>query len=295
MSLANEQKQGVIYATLAFIMWGVAPMYFKLIADIAAFEILMHRVVWSFALMVLVIAIIKKWDLVKAVISNSKTLIKLALAAILLASNWGLFIWAVTTDHILDASLGYYINPLLNILLGVMFLGEKLKKLQGIAVALATIGVLIQVVSFGSFPYIAVGLALSFSLYGLIRKTVAVDSLTGMLVESAIMLPVALTYWALFLHTPTANLFVTEWQLVLLLVGTGLVTTLPLLCFTAGARRIKYSTIGFLQYIGPSIMFVLALAVYDEQVGGERWVTFVFIWLALLLFSFDSIKQSRAS
>lgn len=294
MSIANEQKQGVIYATLAFVMWGLAPIYFKLIAQIQPLEILVHRVVWSFVLMVLVIGILSKWQEVKAVLQNRTTLMKLALAAGLLCTNWGIFIWSVTSDHILDASLGYYINPLLNILLGVMFLGEKLKKLQGVAVALATTGVLIQVVSFGSFPFVAVSLAFSFAIYGLIRKTVAVDSLTGMLIESAILLPIAFLYWGMFIDSPTANLFANSWQLVLLLIGTGVVTTLPLLCFTAGARRIKYSTMGFLQYIGPSMMFILALVVYQEEVGPERWITFGFIWLALILFSWDSMRKNRS-
>lgn len=295
MFAQNAEKQGVIYAVLAYVMWGLAPLYFKLIAQVPAPEILMQRIIWSFVLLIMIIQVIKKWDQLRELLGQPKTLLKLFGTAVMLAFNWGLFIWAVTNDHVLDASLGYYINPLLNVLLGGVFLGERLQKWQGVAVALAFIGVLIQVVSFGSFPWVSVFLAISFALYGLFRKQMQVDSLTGLLVESAMMMPIAIAYWLFFANSPAADFSANSWSLNLLLIGTGLVTTVPLLCFIAGAKRVKYSTMGFLQYIGPSFMFIQAVLIYHEEVGTGRWITFGFIWAALLIFTLDSIKRYRQS
>ncbi len=296
MSAVNVQKQGVIFAVMAYVMWGLAPMYFKLIDSIPAAEILLQRIIWSFVFITIVIAVINKWASVREVLVKPKLVLMLFGTALILALNWGLFIWAVTNDRILDASLGYYINPLLNVLFGGLFLGERLKKWQGIAVGLAFLAVMIQVLSFGSFPVVSVCLATSFSLYGLFRKQMkAVDSLTGLLLESAMMVPIAIGYWIFFADSSAANMFDNNMTLNLLIIGTSLVTTLPLLCFTAGAKRIKYTTMGFLQYIGPSIMFVQAVFIYAEKVGADRWITFGFIWTALLIFVLDSIRSYQKS
>ena len=193
----------------------------------------------------------------------------------------------------LDASLGYYINPLLNVLLGMVFLNERLRKLQGAAVALAFTGVLLQLISFGSFPVVAFSLATSFALYGLLRKKLQVDALPGILIEALILLPVALTYWWLMVPTETSNLPVNDWLTNALLVSAGIVTTLPLLCFTGAAKRLQYTTLGFFQYIGPSLMFILAVVFYDEVFDAERVITFACIWSALAIFSWDSYHQSR--
>ena len=194
----------------------------------------------------------------------------------LLAFNWWLFIWAVNNDRILDASLGYYINPLLNIALGMLFLGERLSKVQYVAVGLAFTGVVIQLVTFGSFPLVALSLAGSFACYGLIRKMINVDSMTGLLIESALLLTPAIVYWFMLAESPTSNLFSNDWSLSALLLFAGVLTTAPLLCFVAAARRLDYSTMGFFQYIGPSIMFLFGVFVYGEKVGADRWVTFAF-------------------
>ena len=217
----------------------------------------------------------------------------LLLTSVLLGFNWGLFIWAVNSGHMLDASLGYYINPLFNVLLGILFLGERLKLFQGIAVGLAALGVVIQLVSFGSFPIIALGLATSFAIYGLLRKKMSVESLPGLLLESLVLVPIALVYWFFYVDSPSADLTANDWQLNVLLISAGIVTTLPLLCFTAAAKRLQYSTLGFFQYIGPSLMFCLAVFFYGETVGLDRLVTFGFIWTALALYTFDAIKQNK--
>ena len=293
MSIDTEQRKGAIFACLAFFMWGVAPIYFKMIQHVSAFEILMHRVIWSVMFLILVVSVLNYWDKIKRILIQPKLILMLVVTSTLLGFNWGLFIWAINNNHMLDASLGYYINPLLNVLLGMVFLNERLRKLQGAAVALAFTGVLLQLISFGSFPVVAFSLATSFALYGLLRKKLQVDALPGILIEALILLPVALTYWWLMVPTETSNLPANDWLTNALLVSAGIVTTLPLLCFTGAAKRLQYTTLGFFQYIGPSLMFILAVVFYGEVFDAERVITFACIWSALAIFSWDSYHQSR--
>lgn len=282
-------KAGVLFALAAYGMWGFAPMYFKLLMDMPAPEILVHRIVWSVAVLVLLVLAMGQKDKVYKAIKNSRVVLILLLSGLLLAANWLLFIWAINNDHLLDASLGYYINPLLNVFLGRVFLAERLRRLQKLAVGLAVFGVLILIFSYGQVPWIALILATSFGIYGLLRKQVAVDSLPGLLIETVMMLPFALVYWVFFASS-MSNLFSNDMTLNMLLIGAGIVTTAPLLCFTAAARRIRYSTLGFFQYIGPSIMFLLAVFLYGEPLHEARLVTFGFVWCALLMFSVDSYR-----
>lgn len=293
MSIDTEQRKGAIFACLAFFMWGLAPIYFKLLQHVSAFEILMHRVVWSVAFLVLVVSVLRYWDKVKRIVVQPKLLFMLVITSALLGFNWGLFIWAINNNHMLDASLGYYINPLLNVLLGMLFLGERLRKFQGVAVALAFTGVLLQLISFGSFPVVAFSLAISFALYGLLRKKLPVEALPGILLEAIILLPVALIYWWLMAPSATSNLSANDRYTGVLLISAGIVTTLPLLCFTGAAKRLQYTTLGFFQYIGPSLMFILAVVFYGEVFDAERLITFACIWSALAIFSWDSYHQSR--
>ncbi|AZN31723.1 MULTISPECIES: EamA family transporter RarD [unclassified Pseudoalteromonas] len=293
MSIANEQRKGGIFACLAFLMWGLAPIYFKQIQHVSAFEILTHRVVWSVVFLVLVVSVLKYWDKVKRIVAQPKIILMLVLTSSILGFNWGLFIWAVNNNQMLDASLGYYINPLLNVLLGMLFLGERLRKLQGFAVFLAFAGVVLQLVSFGSFPVVAFSLATSFAIYGLLRKKLPVEALPGILLEALILLPVALIYWWVMAPTPTSDLALNDWHTNALLISAGIITTLPLLCFTGAAKRLQYTTLGFFQYIGPSLMFMLAVVFYDEVFDAERVITFACIWSALAIFTWDSYHQSR--
>ncbi|MCQ8889462.1 EamA family transporter RarD [Pseudoalteromonas carrageenovora] len=293
MSMENEQRKGGIFACLAFFMWGLAPIYFKQIQHVSAFEILTHRVVWSVVFLVLVVSVLKYWDKVKRIVVQPKIMFMLLITSSILGFNWGLFIWAVNNNHMLDASLGYYINPLLNVLLGMLFLGERLRKLQGFAVFLAFAGVVLQLVSFGSFPVVAFSLATSFAIYGLLRKKLPVEALPGILLEALILLPVALIYWWVMAPTPTSDLVVNDWHTNALLISAGIITTLPLLCFTGAAKRLQYTTLGFFQYIGPSLMFMLAVVFYNEVFDAERVITFACIWSALAIFTWDSYHQSR--
>lgn len=288
----SSTKAGMLFAVAAYSMWGIAPIYFKTIAFVPAGEILMHRVIWSALVLAILIVGLKHINKLRTAFASGKVLRTLLLAGLLLAANWLLFIWSVNNNYLLEASLGYYINPLINVFLGRIFLGETLRPLQKVAVAVAAVGVLILVLNYGSLPWIALTLAFSFSIYGLLRKQVAVDSIPGLFIETLMMLPMAIIYWIWFAEV--SNSFVdNELNLNVLLLCAGVVTTAPLLCFTAAARRLKYSTLGFFQYIGPTIMFILAAWLYNEPLSEARLLTFVFVWCALLLFTFDSVRAYR--
>jgi chloramphenicol-sensitive protein RarD len=274
-------------------MWGIAPAYFKLIQQVSADEILTHRIIWSFFFMLALITLGRNWPKVRAACQNRKRLLLLAVTALLIGGNWLLFIWAVNNHHMLEASLGYFINPLVNVLLGMLFLGERFRRMQWVAVALAFTGVLVQLWQFGSLPIIGLGLAFSFAFYGLLRKKIAIDAQTGMLIETLWLLPVAAAYLFLFADSPTSHLSANPWSLNLLLVAAGIVTTVPLLCFTAAATRLRLSTLGFFQYLGPTLMFLLAVTFYGETIGQDKLVTFGFIWAALILFTLDALYTQR--
>lgn len=290
MSVESQGRNGALFAVSAFLMWGLAPIYFKQLITIDSLEILAHRVVWSVVFLLIVICAVKQWHQVQVVLKSPKLLLMLAGSSCLLGFNWWLFIWSVNNNHLLDASLGYYINPLLNVLLGMLVLGERLRRWQKVAVGIATTGVVIQIIAFGSFPVIAMTLAGSFAIYGLVRKKIPVDSLPGLFIEAIVLLPVGLVYWYLMGPSDTSNLGENSWNMNLLLMSAGAVTTLPLLCFTAAAKRLQYATLGFFQYIAPSLMFLLAVQFYGEIVGLDRILTFVCIWSALALYAWDSYR-----
>ncbi|BEO30825.1 MAG: EamA family transporter RarD [Serratia marcescens] len=290
---AKQTRQGIFFALAAYFMWGIAPAYFKLIQQVPADEILTHRIIWSFFFMLALISLGRSWPKVRVACQNRKRLLLLAVTALLIGGNWLLFIWAVNNHHMLEASLGYFINPLVNVLLGMLFLGERFRRMQWVAVALAFTGVLVQLWQFGSLPIIGLGLAFSFAFYGLLRKKIAIDAQTGMLIETLWLLPVAAAYLFLFADSPTSHLSANPWSLNLLLVAAGIVTTVPLLCFTAAATRLRLSTLGFFQYLGPTLMFLLAVTFYGETVGQDKLVTFGFIWAALILFTLDALYTQR--
>lgn len=285
-------RQGMFLAITAYTIWGIAPIYFKLISAASPLEILSHRIVWSFFLLAALIHIGRRWHSVVQVLRSKRTMLCLLATALLVGGNWLLFIWAINANHILDASLGYYINPLLNVLLGMIFLGERLRKMQWFAVTLATCGVLVQLIAFGSVPIIAIALALSFGFYGLIRKKINLDAQTGLFIETLLLFPIAALYLLATTDSPT-TMSANPWSLNLLLIAAGAITTLPLLCFTGAATRLKLSTLGFFQYIGPSLMFLLAVLIYGEAFALDKAITFAFIWGALITFSIDGLKANR--
>ncbi len=289
----STTRQGVLFALAAYFLWGIAPIYFKSLDGAPANEVLSHRVIWSFFLLLGLVVATGLWPKVRSALKKPQQLVFLTISSLLIGLNWLVFIWAVNNDHMLDASLGYYINPIFNVLLGMLFLGERLRKGQWFAVTLAIFGVAIQVISFGSLPWVSLVLACSFGFYGLIRKKVNIDAISGLLLETLLLLPVALVYLFIFADSSSSDLSQNSLQLNSLLIAAGVVTTVPLLCFTAAATRLKLSTLGFFQYIGPSIMFILAVVLYDEPLEISNLVTFTFIWAALLAFSLDGLLFRR--
>jgi chloramphenicol-sensitive protein RarD len=287
-------KAGVIFALSAYSMWGIAPIYFKLLTTVPALEIVMHRIVWSVLVLCVLLVVRKKFSQVFKAIRDPKVIITLAISGLLLAVNWLVFIWAVNNDKMLDASLGYFINPLFNVLLARFFLHESLTRLQLLAVFVALAGVAFLIFSYGQLPWVSLVLATSFSIYGLLRKKVTVDSMPGLLIESCILLPFALLYW-LIMDTSSGNMLANSSDLNITLMLAGVVTTAPLLCFTAAARRIRYTTLGFFQYIGPSLMFLLAVMYYQEPLDTTRIITFACVWSGLLIYVYDSLRIYRKS
>lgn len=289
----KRAREGVLFAIAAYTIWGLAPIYFKAVAHVPAFEVLAHRIIWAFILVLVLIIATGRMQRVVAAFKHPALLAKLAIAACLIGFNWLLFIWSVANDFILEASLGYYINPLFNVVIGMVFFAERLRRLQIVAVAMALLGVIIQLVTFGSVPWVALALASSFAIYGAIRKKLPFDSLTGLWLEILLLLPFILIWFAFFAQSDTTNLLQNGWQLNTLLVMAGVITTVPLLFFTGAAQRIRYSTLGFFQYIGPSLMFVLAVGVYGEAFTVDKMVTFAIIWSALAIYSFDAARTHR--
>jgi len=288
---ANSSRNGAFSALSAYLLWGFAPIYFKLLTAIEPGEIMMHRVIWSTVFLLVMIIVMKKWSQLVAVFKQPKILLQLSLSASFLAVNWFLFIWAVNNDHLLDASLGYYINPIFNVILGMIFFHERLRRNQLIAVGLALLGVLVQLIALGTLPIISLALASTFAIYGLLRKKLPINSFIGLFIESLMMLPIALIYWFFFVESSTSNMAINTASLNFTLIMAGIVTTAPLLFFTIAAKRLALSTLGFFQYLGPSIMFLLATFYYQETMKVAELITFVFIWAALVLYSLDSFKK----
>jgi chloramphenicol-sensitive protein RarD len=284
---------GVIYAVSAFLIWGISPVYWKALRSVPALEIILHRIVWSFIFLVPLIILMKRWQEFVSVLKNFRTLLILLVTALFVGGNWLLYIWAVNNDHLLQASLGYYINPLVNVVLGMVFLKERLRVPQILAVALATAGVLYLTVYYGAFPWIALALAVSFGIYGLIRKVAPVGSVAGLTVETLLLSIPALAYLVYLDHLGQGSIFRVSLKLDLMLIGCAVVTAMPLLFFTLGARRLYLSTLGLLQYIAPSCMFVLAVFLFREPFASVQVITFILIWTALAIYSADSVRYYR--
>ena len=289
MNQINQTRQGVFYAIGAFTFWGLAPIYFKSLASVPATEILLHRVVWSVLFLFLILAISRQIRTIRTVLSKPSNLKWLTLSSSLIAINWGIYIWAVNNERIIEASLGYYINPLVNILLGFIFLAERPSRTQFAAIILAFVAVLYQIIILGEVPIISLVLALLFGFYGLVRKRVAIPSLPGLYIETVILLPFGIAYW-LYLSLAQNSAFVWSFDspITWLLVLAGPVTIAPLLAFNSAATRLRLSTVGYFQYLAPTINLILAVVVFDEPLTKEKLITFSLIWTALLLVSIET-------
>ncbi len=288
----QQTRQGIFYALGAYFIWGIAPAYFKLVKEVPPTEIMTHRVIWSALFMLGLITLSRSWRQVHSVLAQPKKVLLLALTALTIGGNWLLFIWAVNNQHMLEASLGYFINPLINVVFGMLFLRERFRRLQWLAVLLAATGVLVQLWQFGSLPIIGLGLALSFALYGLVRKKIQVDAQSGMLIETAWLFPLAAIYLFGFADSATSHLSANPLSLNLKLIAAGIITTIPLMLFAAACARLRLSTVGFFQYLGPTLMFLLAVLFYGESLTPDKMVTFGFIWLALAIFILDALLFS---
>ncbi|SCA55439.1 RarD protein, DMT superfamily transporter [Candidatus Terasakiella magnetica] len=296
MSAPASQKLhwAAISALAAYVLWGAFGLYFKALSEVSALEVLCHRIVWSVAFLALIITLTKKWPHVAEILANRKRLFLFALSAMLISINWGVYIYAVISGQALEGSMGYFIMPLVAVLLGAVFFAERFSKMQGLAIGLALLGVLYQILAYGKLPWIAVSLALSFGFYGMLRKKSPAESVVGLFLETLIMTPIALFYMG-FLFSQNALYFTTaniDMQGLLMLAGP--VTAVPLILFAFGARQLRYSTVGILQYINPTCQFLLAIFIFLEPFELDKLVTFGFIWAGVLLYSMSIWQQSRA-
>jgi chloramphenicol-sensitive protein RarD len=286
-------RNGLIYAIIAYTIWGLLPVYWRWFEMIPAGEILSHRIIWSFVFMAGLIALQKRWKELIPVLKTRKTLVPLLMSSLLITVNWLIFIWAVNNGHVIETSLGYYLTPLINVMLAVFFLREKPNKGQWVAVGLAGAGVLLVTVDYGGFPWISLVLALTFGLYGLVKKRVTIDASMGLMTETAIVVPVAMIYWS-YLGVSQLD---TAWSLpipsLILLLLSGAATALPLLLFAKAARSLPLSMLGFIQYIGPTLTLVLSVTVFKETISSIMLISFSLIWTALIVYAMASIHAAR--
>lgn len=287
--MKSDKQLGMLAAIGCYGFWGVIPVFYQWLDEVSPMEILAHRIIWAVVFLTALVWFRQRWSEFVFILKKPGLLGTLLLTSVLVSINWLLFIWAVMNERILETSLGYFLNPLVNIFLGVLFLSERLRKGQLLALVLAISGVLLQLLAFGSLPWVALTLALSFGGYGLLRKRADVDSVLGLFVETLILLPLALGYAIWLWQSQQLQFGEIGTGTDLLLVAGGLVTTVPLLLFTMAARRLPLSLMGFLQYLSPSISFGLAVWVYNEPVGQAQWITFGLIWLALLVFTLEGL------
>ena len=285
----KEARAGVFIGLLAYFMWGIFPVYFKWIASVDPLEVLGHRVIWAVPFGALIILARRQWPEVKRALVDRTMLVWLALAAVCISTNWLIYIWAVQNNHIFETSLGYYINPLMYVGVGVALLGERLRRLQVVAVIFATFGVLFLTVSGGRFPWVALSLAGLFTAYGVIRKKIAIGAMPGLFIETLLLFPVAALWMTWLVATQQASLTAGDGGLSALLVLGGPITVLPLLFFAIAAKRVTLTTIGFMQFLAPTLQFFTGLY-YGEQLTTAHLVCFGSIWSAVLFFSIDAFR-----
>jgi len=294
MTAARLSARGLAAAVAAFGLWGLFPVYFHALSAVPALQIIAHRIVWSAVFLVGWMALRGQLGLLSATFARPALLARLALTALLISGNWLVWVWSVTHNHIVDSSLGYYINPLVNVLLGVIVLREGLNRAQWLAISLAALAVLYLALLAGRPPWIAGTLALCFSLYGLVRKIISVDALPGLTTETLLLMPLAVGYLGWCEWAGSGALITTRPAITALLIGSGAVTAIPLFLFAYGARALPYSTVGVLQYITPSVQLLCGIALYHESFGPARAAGFALLWVALLIYAVDGLWRARS-
>jgi chloramphenicol-sensitive protein RarD len=287
----TELRRGQLFGAGAYLLWGVFPLYFPLLDPASALEVLAHRVVWSLVVMAVVVAATRRWAGVRAVAADRRRLLRLALAAVVLAVNWGTYIYGVDSGQVVETSLGYFVNPLVTVLLGVLVLGERLRRAQWAALAVASVAVVVLTVQNGRPPVLALVLAFSFGAYGLLKKQAAVGAVEGLAVETAVLAPVALGY--LVWLGPAGTALSHGPGHLLMLMGAGLVTAVPLLLFGGAAQRVPLTTLGLLQYLAPTLQFAIGVLLLHEPMDALRLVGFALVWAGLVAFTLDALQHRR--
>ncbi len=288
----SEARRGVVAGLIAYTLWGVFPVYFKIVESVAPTEVLAHRIVWAVPFGALILMLRRQWPEVRRAMMNRSMSTWLGLSAICITINWFIYIWAVQNERIFESSLGYYINPLMYVLVGVLFFGERLRFLQLAAVVLAGIGVLFLTISGSAFPWVAISLAVFFTAYGVIRKQVAIGAMPGLFVETTLLFPIAFVWLVWLVLAGQASFGTHDLTMAALLISAGPITVVPLLLFAVAARRLTLTTLGFMQFLAPTLQFLTGLY-YGETLTTPHLVCFGFVWVAVALFSIDAITRSR--
>ena len=286
----DQTRRGLMFALSAYFLWGIAPVYFKWMQHVNAAEIIAHRIIWSLLLLLAVLIITGKLKQAFLLLPKFKWLL---LTAILISANWLIFVWAVTHERISETSLGYYINPLVSVLLARLFLFERLRALQGLAFGFAAIGVLVRLVEYGQLPWVALVLAFSFGFYGLVRKHINVPAVAGLAIETMVLAPVAIGYLIWLDYENALSFLHINWQTNVLLISAGIVTTLPLLCFAAAVVRLSLISIGILQYLAPSMSLIIAVIWFKEPFSLIDLSSFILIWMGLVVFTWDGFLRTK--
>lgn len=289
----NEYQKGLFYIVSVYIIWGLLPVYWKLMGNINSLTILSHRIIWSFVLVSILVWVLYRPKDFWATLKNKNHLLLFIGASVAITINWGTYIWAIVTNHLIETSMGYYINPIVTVFLSMIFFKEKMNGYKKISIALAFIGVSIMVLGYDKVPVLALTIAFSFAFYGVIKKKMNVNSLMSLFYETAFILPIALIY-AIYLEVIGEGYFISfSIKEMLLLIGSGVATSVPLLLFASATKRINLSMVGFMQYIAPTITLILGIFVYSEHFDRSNWITFGFIWLALVVFTISNIMDRK--
>lgn len=289
-----KNNLGLIYAFSAYIWWGFIPVFWKQLDHISSAEIVMHRMVWSCVIVLVMIMFMRQWREFSALFSQPKVMLRLLIASALMTINWGVFIWAVNSGYLVETSMGYFINPLINVLFGVLFFAERLRKGQMFALFIAFVGVLYLVLTFGAFPWISFTLAITFALYSVTKKSITVPAAHGMGLETLFFIVPAIAYLIYIEANGSGQFTASAFNASMLVLG-GLFTLIPLLLFAAAAKKVTMTVLGMTQYIGPSLQLLIGVFIYNEEFGSERMIAFGLIWLALAVYSVDQIRHRRRS
>lgn len=289
----TDTTKGILYSVAAYVGWGLLPVYWHLLNTIPSEEILAHRIFWSFVTVLLILFYFKRVKQFKSVLQHKKVLLALLTASLLISSNWFIYIWAVNHEHVIEASLGYYINPLLNVILGLTVLKERVNLWQWIAIILAAAGVAVLTFEFGQIPWIALALALTFAFYGLVKKLAPVEAVVGLGYETAFVTPIACLYLWMLQSKGNGSLGHISFELTVILLMSGVATTLPLLWFAEGAKKLPFSMLAFIQYISPTISLLLGIFMFKEPFSKVHAISFSLIWCAIVIYSLSkaNLKQ----